>query len=287
MSVDSLPHLAALEQRADRLETPCGDGVMVWRAWGAPQAGAADPPLVLLHGGSGSWTHWARNIDALVDAGRRVWVPDLPGFGDSARPPSGGDADAIAPVVEDGLERLFGATACELVGFSLGALVTSLVVAANPARACRIVLVGAPALGIARPTGLLLRSWAHLAPGPAQDAVVRANLAALMFARPAAIDDFVIAVQRHNVERDRMRRRRLARTDAILRRLPAIQVPLHGIWGELDALYVGGLHRLEPTLREAPGFASLQVIEGAGHWVQFEAAERFDAALALALASPG
>ena len=84
-----------------------------------------------------------------------------------------------------------------------------------------------------------------------------------------------------------MRRRRLARTDAILRRLPAIQVPLHGIWGELDALYVGGLHRLEPTLREAPGFASLQVIEGAGHWVQFEAAERFDAALALALASPG
>ena len=199
MSVDSLPHLAALEQRADRLETPCGDGVMVWRAWGAPQAGAADPPLVLLHGGSGSWTHWARNIDALVDAGRRVWVPDLPGFGDSARPPSGGDADAIAPVVEDGLERLFGATACELVGFSLGALVTSLVVAANPARARRIVLVGAPALGIARPTGLLLRSWAHLAPGPAHDAVVRANLAALMFARPAAIDDFVIAVQRHNV----------------------------------------------------------------------------------------
>ena len=192
MNIDSLPRLAALEQRADRLETPCGDGVMVWRAWGAPQAGAAGRSLVLLHGGSGSWTHWARNIDALVDAGRRVWIPDLPGFGDSARPPSGGDADAIAPVVEDGLAQLFGDTACELVGFSLGALVTSLLVAANPARASRIVLVGAPALGIARPRELLLRSWAHLAPGPAQDAMVRANLAALMFGRPDAIDDFAV-----------------------------------------------------------------------------------------------
>ena len=290
MNIDSLPRLAALEQRAARVDTPCGDGVMVWRAWGTSVAGgggAGGRPIVLLHGGSGSWTHWARNIDALVDAGRRVWVPDLPGFGDSARPPSGGDADAIAPVVEDGLAQLFGDTACELVGFSLGALVTSLVVAANPARASRIVLVGAPALGIARPRELLLRSWAHLAPGPAQDAVVRANLAALMFGRPDAIDDFAVALQRHNVERDRMRRRRLARTDAIRRRLPALQVPLYGIWGELDALYVGELHRLEPTLREAPGFALLQIIEGAGHWVQFEAAGRFDAALALALGGPG
>ena len=40
--------------------------------------------MLLLHGGSGSWTHWLRNIQPLVDAGRQVLVPDLPGFGDSA-----------------------------------------------------------------------------------------------------------------------------------------------------------------------------------------------------------
>ena len=34
---------------AERVETPCGDGTLVWRRWGS------GPPLVLLHGGYGSW----------------------------------------------------------------------------------------------------------------------------------------------------------------------------------------------------------------------------------------
>ncbi len=44
--------------------------------------------MVLLHGGSGSWTHWIRNIPMLLACGRQVWAQDLPGFGDSASPPS-------------------------------------------------------------------------------------------------------------------------------------------------------------------------------------------------------
>ena len=35
--------------------------------------------------------------------------------------------------------------------------------------------------------------------------------------------------------------------------------------------------------RRAPDFRGLQLIEGAGHWVQFEAPEAFDAALRRAL----
>ena len=49
-------------------------------------------PTVLLHGGSGSWNHWVRNIDALLASGRQVIAPDLPGFGDSARPDDVSDA---------------------------------------------------------------------------------------------------------------------------------------------------------------------------------------------------
>ena len=55
----------ALRSRATRAETPCGDGALVWHRWGP----ATGRPVVLLHGGSGSWTHWLRNIDALADAG--------------------------------------------------------------------------------------------------------------------------------------------------------------------------------------------------------------------------
>ena len=282
MRIDSIDQLAALERRALRVETPCGAARMVWRAWGD----AAAPPVVLLHGGSGSWTHWVRNIDALVDAGRRVWIPDLPGFGDSAVPPTGGDADAVALPVAQGLGSVLGAAPCDLVGFSFGAMVATFLAVAEPARVRRLVLVGAPALGIALPRPILLRGWTHLPPGPARDAVIRANLAALMFSRADAIDGFALALQQHNVERDRMRRRRLSRSDVILRNLPAVRAALHGIWGERDALVLGQIEQLEPALRQAPGYASLQVIEAAGHWVQFEAAERFDGALAAALAAP-
>ena len=37
---------------------------------------------ILLHGGMGSWNHWARNIDALADH-FQVRAVDLPGYGDS------------------------------------------------------------------------------------------------------------------------------------------------------------------------------------------------------------
>ncbi|MEO7150738.1 MAG: alpha/beta fold hydrolase [Burkholderiaceae bacterium] len=279
MSIDTLAQVADLERRARRIETPCGDAAMVWHTWG--EADAA--PVVLLHGGSGSWTHWVRNIDALVAAGRRVWIPDLPGFGDSAPPPAGGDADAVALPVAQGLQTLLGDAVVDVVGFSFGGMVATFVAVAQPARVRRLVLVGAPALGIAVPRPILMRGWTHLTHGAARDAAIRANLAALMFADPGAIDAFAIALQEHNVDRDRLRRRRLSRTDAILRHLPQVQAQVHGIWGERDALYVGHIDRIEPVLRLAPGFASLQVIESAGHWVAFEAAPRFDAALEAAL----
>ena len=44
-----------LDAFSERRDTPCGEGTMVWRAWGG------GVPLVLLHGGFGSWTHWISN----------------------------------------------------------------------------------------------------------------------------------------------------------------------------------------------------------------------------------
>lgn len=62
---------------ARRHKTVYDDRTTVWHEWGQGQ------PLVLLHGGSGSWTHWLRNLLPLVDAGYRVIAPDIPGFGES------------------------------------------------------------------------------------------------------------------------------------------------------------------------------------------------------------
>ena len=48
-------------------------------------SGASGEPLVLLHGGTGSWMHWMRNIEDLA-RDYMLLVPDIPGSGESAIP---------------------------------------------------------------------------------------------------------------------------------------------------------------------------------------------------------
>jgi pimeloyl-ACP methyl ester carboxylesterase len=263
---------------ATRHTTPCGDGAVAWHAWGAGE------PLFLLHGGSGSWTHWIRNVEALAAAGRRVLVPDLPGFGDSARPPGNQDADAIVPVLAAGMRQLAGEAPADVAGFSFGGLVGGLLAASHPERVRRLVLVGAPGFGL-RSTRLPLVGWRHLEDPSARDAAHRQNLALLMLHQPAAVDDLAAALQAANVPRDRMPRRKLALTDILLRALPTLRCRVDAIYGNEDALYQQGrLDALATILRTAPTFGTLERIAGAGHWVQYEAASAFDAALLRLLA---
>jgi 2-hydroxy-6-oxonona-2,4-dienedioate hydrolase len=106
--------LAEVARASVRLTTPCGAGEMVWRRWGAGH------PIVLLHGGSGSWTHWLRIIPALA-ARAEVWAADLPGLGDSAMPPQPLTPESAGRVVAAGLAQLIpAARRPHLVGFSFG-----------------------------------------------------------------------------------------------------------------------------------------------------------------------
>lgn len=274
---------STLLKSATRIETPCETGVLVWHSWGHDTCNPALAPLVLLHGGSGSWTHWLRNIAALAESGRRVLVPDLPGFGDSSAPLRGTDADALPGLVEQGLQFLLGDGFCDLVGFSFGGMVAGLVAAQFPARAARLVLVGAPGLGIAPEKAVRLNAWRHLLEAAQRDAVHRRNLAALMLHHRESITELALRLHVANVLRDRMKGRSLSRTDVLARSLVQVQCPVHAIYGREDALYRGRMQALEPALRQAPGFTALTLIEGAGHWVQFERADAFDEALLAAL----
>lgn len=277
--MNSFEEVEALRRRAQRVETRCGDGVLVWHRWG-PAGGA---PLVLLHGGSGSWTHWLRNIDALANAGHAVLVPDLPGFGDSAPPPDGHDADVLPGWLERGLQQLIGDQPVDLVGFSFGGLVAGLWAQAWAARVARLVLVGSPGLSGALLPPLDLRRWDALPAGDARAAVHRHNLLQLMLAQADAATPLAVALHAANVERDRLRRRRLMLTAALVPVLPQLVCPVHGIWGAEDVLYRHRLPLIAQVLSTAPSFQSLDLLPQAGHWVQFEAADAFNAALAAAL----
>lgn len=276
---DLPPEALRVLARSRRLATPCGDGELVWHTWGDD----SHEPLLLLHGGSGSWTHWIRNVDALAAAGRRVVVPDLPGFGDSARPPGGQDADSVVPAVADALPAIVGDAPVDVAGFSFGGLCGGLMAVSHPRRVRRLVLVGAPGLGL-RDRRLPLTSWRDQPTEEGRRAAHRANLGTLML-DPASVDDLAVALQAANVPRDRMHRRRLALTDALARTLPAIACPVDAIYGAEDALYRDVLPALRETLAAAPTLGELALLPGAAHWLPYEHPAAFHATLLRLLAT--
>jgi 2-hydroxy-6-oxonona-2,4-dienedioate hydrolase len=263
----------------------CWEGAhTVWHVWGEPH----QPAVVLLHGGSGSWTHWVRNIAPLADAGWRVLVPDLPGFGDSDLPAGCTDVDALPAHLHAGLLQLQNAGVCagpvSVVGFSFGGMAGALWLADYPQDAHALVLVGAPGLGLTVPERIPLKGWRHLPTPEAQEQVHRHNLMALMLQHPDSLDALALALHTANVQRDRMPRRRLSFTDIVAQTLPRVQVPVSAIYGEHDALYRGRLPELQSAMQGLPPYwGQWHTVPGAGHWVPYEAATPFMAVLQACL----
>ena len=269
--------LQSLAASAERLQTACGTGTLVWRVWRAPQPPANDKaPVLMLHGGSGSWTHWLRNIAPLLATGRAVLVPDLPGFGESAAPIAGVDADAVVEPLATGLHQLLGDQVCDVVGFSFGSMVSGFLAAQHPKRVARLLLVGAPAMGRGFGRPIDLQTWRQLTDPALLDAAHRHNLAALMLHNPSAITEFAVQVQAANVVRDRMRGRSLQHTDALTQALRRLTCPVSAIYGAEDSLYVGQFEALERAFQQTPQFEQFSLIGAAGHWVQFEQPDAFN-----------
>ena len=272
------PHaeLRAVAAAARRTETPCGSGGMVWRAWGNGR------PVVLLHGGSGSWRHWLRNIPALAKE-RMVVCADLPGLGDSDMPAEPASPESIAAILRDGLDRiLIGGTGYDLVGFSFGALCSGHLAALDAERCRSLTIVGAGALGFTRsPTELV--KVRHLE-GRAREEANRHNLAALMFADATRIDDVALAMQDLHTRRARFKSRGWASTDSLKRAIERGRAPLGAIYGELDAIARPHVQQRLDLVHRLRDGALTAKIRGAGHWVAYEAAAAFNGALASILA---
>ena len=266
-------YVARIESLAMRAETPAGAGSMVWRSWGE------GPPLLLLHGASGSWTHWIRNVLPLA-ARFRVLVPDMPGFGDSDAPPEPHTADGLADLVASGLDVMVPAPlALDLAGFAFGGIIGGLVAARLGPRVRNLVLLGSGGLGLPLgPLRPLIRIEADMDPAEIWDAH-RENLRRLMLGRPDSADDLAVSLQVENLRRARFKSGTIPQSDVLRRTLPAIHARIAGIWGERDAFSGPRIEECRRVLASAQGALDLRVIEGAGHWVPYEAAEQVTAAL--------
>ena len=182
--------VAGIAAEAQRIETPCGDGAMVWRAWGE------GPPLVLLHGGYGSWMHWIRNVLPLARQ-FRVIAPDLPGLGESATPPEPWTAEGLAAIIAEGLASIVGGERLHLAGFSFGGVIGGNVAAQLGEQVRGFTVVGSNGLGLTRsPTEL--RRVPPDASEEEEFATHRYNLNQLMIADPDKIDELALYLQQTN-----------------------------------------------------------------------------------------
>ena len=109
-------------------------------------------------------------------------------------------------------------------------------------------------------------------------AVYRQNLAVLMFADPARIDPLAIHLQAENIKRARFRSRPFAATDGLAVALADVTAPLKTIWGTRDIIARPSLQARLDILRRHHPELEVRLIEGAGHWVMYEAADAFNAA---------
>ena len=265
--------VSKIETLGTRATTPCAAGSLIWRIWGEGS------PLLLLHGATGSWTHWIRNVPALA-ARFRVLVPDMPGFGESDAPHEPHTADGLADLVASGLDAILPPpTELDLAGFSFGGIIAGLVAARLKGRIRSLVLLGAGGLALPRvPTRPLHR----IQPGMSVDESRRIcgeNLRTLMIARADKVDDLAISLQIDNLRRTRFKSGDIPQSDTLLKALPAIQARITGIWGRHDAFTGPNLEECRRILASAQPDLDFRVIEDAGHWTPYEAADQVNAML--------
>lgn len=236
---------------------------MRWRCFGE---GA---PLILIHGGHGTWLHWLRNIDALAQK-RSVWLPNLPGYGDSdVCEPMG--LEKMIEAIGRSIDELIGTHApVDLAGFSFGGLVAANV-AARRSNVGRLALVGTAGHGGERRQTREMANWRRARDEPALYAALRNNLLSLMLHDDSRIDALALEIHRVSCATTRFRSRTLARSHSVKEPLDRISGPTLLVWGEHDV--TTSPREVGATLAAGRKNRRYRVVEGAGHWVQYERAD--------------
>jgi pimeloyl-ACP methyl ester carboxylesterase len=271
-------YVAAVEGKSERIETPCGDGRMVFRRWGA------GPPVLLLHGGHGSWSHFVRNVLPLAKR-FTVIAADMPGYADSADLPRPHSPEGMAAIIASGVTRILGETRFSILGFSFGGAIGTNVAEQCGAQVERLIVVGTGGLGLPRPQLEPMANWKKMDDPADRLAAHRKNLGILMLHDPRHIDDLALHLQSSNTARTRINSRAISLTDTTRRALAGVSAAIAGVWGIHDATAPeeGGYIAARGELLRSFDPAAEIVRIDAGHWVQYEAPSAFNEAVTTLL----
>ena len=249
----------------------------------------AGAPVVLLHGGgpgASGLSNYARNIDAL--AGRfRVLVPDMPGYGRSAKgvdrqDPFGYLADHIR-----GLLDALGIDRAHLVGNSYGGACALRLALDTPDRVDKLVLMGPGGVGTTRglPTpGLTSLLSYYGGDGPSLDKLRTFIRTYLVFDGDAVPDSLIESRYAASIDPEVVANPPLQRPAGLRtlwrmdftrdRRLSTLATPRLIIWGRDDK--VNKPSGAAMLARRMPN-ADVLITANTGHWVQWERADFFNA----------
>jgi pimeloyl-ACP methyl ester carboxylesterase len=257
------------------------------------------PPIVFVHGLSGSWQNWLEQLPVFA-RDHRVVTFDLPGFGASEMPAQAISIASYARFV-DALYDVLGIDSAAVVGNSMGGFIGAELAIGFPARVERLVLVSAAgltvehqrderALAVLRTVDKRLAAYAGWL-GTRSDALTRRPRARRMIFgivahRPELLPAPLIAEQIRGSGKPGFVPALDALTSYPIRdRLPEIACPTLIVWGTGD--------RLVPV-RDADEFARLipnarkVVWPQTGHVAMLERPAAFNGLLAAFLAEePG
>lgn len=238
------------------------------------------PALVFIHGsgpGASGASNFRQNIEAFVDAGYRVILPDLIGYGASSKPEG---IDYTLQLFTDTLYEALGLHGIErasLIGNSLGGGVAIQIALDHPAFVDRLVLM-APGCVAEREAYFVMPGIAKMVSnfgGPDFDLAEQKRLVSNLVHPDFApnISDALVA-ERFEVARTQPKDVLMRmRTPDLSPRLSEIDRPIFVLWGVNDEFCPEAHARL--FLERCPDARAISFTR-TGHWVQVERAAEFN-----------
>jgi pimeloyl-ACP methyl ester carboxylesterase len=222
--------------------------------------------LVLVHGLGGRAEDWTKLAPQLAKAGFRVYLPDLPGYGESDKPANFSYSVSDEAKIVAGFLDALGLKQVDLGGWSMGGWIVQLVAADRPERVRRLMLFDS--------AGLYVKPDWDIGLFTPSSAAEIDKLDALLMPRPPHVPAFVArdilrTSQQHAWIIHRAIDSMLTGRDTTDRLLPGLRMPVLIVWGEVDhvtPLSEGkAMHRLIPQ-------SQMTVISGCGHLAPNECA---------------
>jgi pimeloyl-ACP methyl ester carboxylesterase len=220
---------------------------------------ASGPGVVLVHGLGGRSEDWVNLMPYLTRAGYRVYLPDLPGYGQSEKPAGFSYSVPDEASIVVGFCDSLGLKRVDLGGWSMGGWIVQRVAAAHPERVGKLLLFDSAGL-YAKP------AWNTALFTPSSETQL-AELDALLMPKPPKVPGFIAAdilrISKSNawvIHRalDSM----LTGRDTTDKLLPQLKMPVLIVWGaedQITPLSQGEtIHRLIPQ-------SQLEVIPKCGH----------------------